>query len=125
MLCGLNNVVQASHKLMDIASLSLDFSFAYLDGSFVQSVNKARRLQHLRELLSQVSKRELILNLSKCRFGCSTMGFLRHVTKHRNSTTTEEVLGMYESVHLTSVKALQEFIGMVTFYHWFILQAAA
>jgi len=122
---GLKNAAQAFQRLMDVVGQDMDFIFIYLDDILVFSRSHDEHHDHLRQLFRRLDQYGLVVNVDKCQFGRTTMDFLGH----RISSTG--VLPLLEKVHAvrqfpkpTTVKGLQEFNGMINFYHRFVPGAA-
>ncbi|TWW74045.1 Retrovirus-related Pol polyprotein from transposon 297 [Takifugu flavidus] len=103
----------------------LPFLFVYLDDILVASTSQAEHVAHLRALVQRLSQHGLIINPAKCQFGLSTIDFLgHHVTRYGAVPLPEKVEAIASFPHPVTVKALQEFLGMVNFYHRFLPRAA-
>nr|CAB3249677.1 uncharacterized protein zf(cchc)-26 [Phallusia mammillata] len=122
---GLKNAAQAFQRLMDTVCQSLDFVFVYLDDILVASKSLSEHYDHLKRLFKQLSDHGLVINLGKCKFGVSQIDFLGHRV---DSTGARPLPNKVEAIQTfprpTTVKGLQEFAGMVNFYHRFIPGAA-
>ena len=106
---------------MDSVLRDLPFLFVYLDDILVASTSKSQHLTHLRKLFERLSQHGLIVNPAKCQFGLSTIDFLGHrVTKDGALPLPSKVEAVAQFPRPLTVKALQEFLGMVNFYHRFI-----
>jgi transposase InsO family protein len=122
---GLKNAAQAFQRLMDTVCAGLDFAFVYLDDILVYSHDEQEHFAHLRTLFSRLAEHGLVINPSKCQFGMHAIAFLGHQINHQGIfPLPDKVLAIQNFPQPTSVKALQEFVGMVNFYHRFVPQAA-
>ncbi|KAG1936440.1 interleukin-1 receptor accessory protein-like 1-A [Pimephales promelas] len=122
---GLKNAAQYFQRLMDSVLRDLPFLFVYLDDILVASTSKSQHLAHLRTLFERLSQHGLIVNPAKCQFGLSTIDFLGHrVTKDGAVPLPSKVEAVTQFPRPLTVKSLQEFLGMVNFYHRFIPRAA-
>ena len=84
-----------------------------------------KHLSHLRQLFYRLRMYGLILNPQKCKFGQPKIEFLGHlINKNGASPLPSKVEAIKQFPHPCSVKGLQEFLGMVNFYHRFIPSAA-
>ena len=123
---GLKNSAQAFQRLMDTVCASLDFLFVYLDDILVASTNTEEHAKHLRLLFKRLQQHGLVINVAKCQFGCDAINFLGHRVDH---TGTLPKLDKVEAIRNfkkpATVKGLQEFVGMVNYYHRFVPSAAA
>ena len=65
------------------------------------------------------------INLAKCKFGRQDIDFLgHHITKQGVMPLPSKVAAIREFARHSTVKGLQEFIGMVNFYHHVVPAAA-
>ena len=66
----------------------------------------------------------LTINLAKCQFGRSSIVFLGHdIDQYGVSPLPSKVEAIHKFSRPSTFKGLQEFIGMVTFYHCFVAAA--
>ena len=80
---GLRNAAQAFQTMMDSTCKELPFVFAYIDDLLVASSNEQEHLTHLEALFNRLKDNGLVINPSKCKFGCSQIEFLGHeITAH-------------------------------------------
>ena len=122
---GLCNSAQSFQRLMDRVCRGLDFVFVYLDDILIGSRNEAEHLSHLRQLFDRLRMYGLILNPQKCKFGQPKIEFLCHlINKNGASPLPSKVEAIKQFPQPCSVRGLQEFLGMVNFYHRFIPSAA-
>ena len=122
---GLENAAQSFQRLMDSVLRELPFLFLYLDDILVASTSKSQHLAHVRRLFERLSQHGLIVNPAKCQFGLSVIDFLGHnVTKDGAAPLPSKVEAVAQFPRPLTVKSLQEFLGMVNFYHRFIPRAA-
>ena len=75
---GLRNADQAFQRMMDSTCKELPFVFAYIDDLLVASSNEQEHLTHLEALFNRLKDNGLVINPSKCKFGCSQIEFLGH-----------------------------------------------
>ena len=100
---------------MDSVLRDLPFIFVYLD----------EQMSHLRTLFERLSQHRLIITPAKCQFRLSTINFLGHrVTKNGAVPLPSKVDALENFPRPLTVISLQEFLGMVNFYHRFIPKAA-
>ena len=122
---GLKNSAQAFQRLMDRVCRDLDFVFVYLDDCLIASRSMEQHRTHLRQLFQRLHEHGLVINLAKCQFMRSRLDFLGH---HIDASGVKPLPAKVEAVirfaKPTSIKGLQEFVGMVNFYHRFIPRAA-
>ena len=123
---GLKNAAQAFQRLMDTVLRGLDCTFVYIDDILVASRSKAEHMVHLRQVLERLQQQGLVINLAKCQFGRHELDFLgHHITKHGATPLPSKVTAIREFSRPSTVKGLQEFVGMVNFYHRFVPAAAS
>ena len=122
---GLKNSAQAFQRLMDKVGRGLDFVFIYLDDILVASPSRREHHAHLRLLFQRLHDHGLAVNLAKCQFGRSSIDFLGHrVSHHGVVPLPSKVAAVREFPRPSTLRGLQEFVGMVTFYHRFVPAAA-
>ena len=122
---GLKNAAQAFQRLMDTVCQGLDFTFVYIDDILVASEDEDTHLDHLHQLFQRLKDYGLVVNVSKCKFGVESLDFLgHHINCDGIVQLPDKVSVITEYPQPETVKALQEFVGMVNFYHRFIPAAA-
>lgn len=122
---GLKNGAQAFQRLMGTVSRGLDFIFNYLDYILVASRMWQEHCVHLCLLCQHLSEHSLVVNPSKCQFSLWAIDFLgHHEIRHGEVPPPDRVEAIRQFPQPSTVRGLQEFIGMVTFYHRFIPAAA-
>ncbi|KAL7844548.1 hypothetical protein SRHO_G00230870 [Serrasalmus rhombeus] len=110
---------------MDSVLRDLPFLFVYLDDILVASSSPSEHLSHLHTLFERLTEHGLIINPAKCEFGLSTIDFLGHrVTQDGVVPLPSKVEAITTFPRPVTVRALQEFLGMVNFYHRFFPRAA-
>lgn len=118
---GLKNSAQAFQRLMHMVCADLDFVYVYLDDILVASKSATEHHIHLRTLFSRLEKHGLVLNTAKCVFGVDTIEFLGHcVNQHGAKPLVSKVRAIQDFTRPKTIKGLQEFLGMVNYYHRFI-----
>ena len=123
---GLKNAAQAFQCLMDTACRGLSFVFVYLDDILIFSQSQEEHEAHLRQLFGRLQEHGLVISLSKCQFGVSEIDCLGHrVNQQGVFPLPEKVDAIRSFPRPTTVKQLQEYLGMVNFYHRFGPSAAA
>ena len=122
---GLKNAAQAFQRLMDTVCQGLDATFVYIDDILVASKDAKSHEQHLRQLFKRLQEHGLVINVSKCKFAKDSLDFLGYHINHTGTTPLpERVQAITKFNRPTTVKGLQEFVGMVNFYRRFIPAAA-
>ena len=98
----------------------------YVDDVLIFSENKQQHLQHLRVVLERLSKNGPIAREDKCIFGITVIEFLGHRISKQGVTPLQEKFDAVRKFPKPStVKGLQEFLGLVTFYHRFLPHIAS
>ena len=122
---GLKNAAQSFQRLMDTVCRDLPFAFVYLDDILVASETKELHHVHLRLLFQRLAENGLLLNVSKCQFGSSDISFLGyHLSSSGMVPLPEKVAAIQEFPRPVNLRGLQEFTGMINFYHRFLPRAA-
>ena len=80
---GLKNAAQAFQRLMDTVCKGLDFVFVYLDDILVSSTSAEQHMLHLREVFHRLSTHGLVINVSKCKFGATTIDYIPRPPDHK------------------------------------------
>ena len=111
---GLKNAAQTFQRLMDTVLQGLTCTFVYLDDILVTSSSEQEHLQNIRSVCNRLQDAGLVIKLEKCLFGLKSLAFLDHQISHLGSTPKP-----------STVKGLQEFLGMINFYHRFISRPAS
>lgn len=110
---------------MDVVGQDLNFVFIYLDDLLVFSRSRCEHQDHIRQLFRRLDQYGLVINVDKCQFGQATINFLGHqISPHGVLPLPEKVDTIRNFPKPDTVKGLQEFNGMVNFYHRFIPRAA-
>ena len=122
---GLCNAGQTFQRLMDHILRGLPYTFVYLDDILVASRNQEEHAGHLRQTFQVLAENDLVINRDKCVFGKTTLEFLGHtISKNGITPPADRVDCILQIQEPNSVKALQEFLGAINFYHRFIPHAA-
>ena len=122
---GLKNAAQTFQRLMDKALQDLDFVYDYIDDILLASSSHQQHLQHLETLFQRLEQHGLVVNLGKCKFGMRQVTFLGHsISAAGVAPLDDKVAAVSNFKRPPTVKGLQEFLGMVNYYHRFIPSAA-
>ena len=123
---GLRNAGATFQRLMDGILGDLPFCVCYVDDILVFSSSKEDHLEHLQVVLDRLQQNGLVIKYDKCTFGAHEVEFLGHHLSARGvSPLCDKVSAVRKFPTPTTIKDLQEFIGMVNFYHRFIPHVAA
>lgn len=123
---GLKNAAQAFQRLIDTVLRGLPFVFAYLDDILIFSRSDNEHRSHLNQVFERLRQYGLVISPAKCQFGVSELDFLGH---HLSPSGVVPLRAKVEAItnfpKPATTKGLQEFLGMVNFYHRFIPRAAS
>ena len=122
---GLKNSGATFQRLMDGILGDLPFCVCYVDDILIFSNNKDEHLKHVVTVLEKLKENGLVVQKDKCQFATNTVSFLGH---HITSSGIEPLASKIHAIQVfpkpKTVKQLQEFIGMINFYHRFIPKIA-
>lgn len=122
---GLKGAAQTFQRLMDSVLRGLSNVFVYLDDILVASSCAEQHMFHLRQVFQRLAAHGLIVNPAKCQFGLPVIDFLGHRISGSGAVPLPtKVQAVSDFPRPPTVKALQEFLGMVNFYNRFIPRAA-
>lgn len=123
---GLKNAAQAFQRLMDTAFQNLPCVFVYLDDILIASSTEKEHIEDIRAVCKRLNDFGLVIRLEKCLFGVHSLEFLgHHISKEGSTPLPSKVQAITDFPRPSSVKSLQEFLGMMNFYNRFIPQSAA
>lgn len=118
---GLRNAAQTFQRFINDVIKGLDFVFVYIDDILVASHDEEEHLNHLRVLFNRLSEYGLNVKASKCVLGAESLDFLGHTVRKEGITPTEEKIeAISKFPSPSSVRQIQQIIGMVNYYHRFI-----
>ena len=99
--------------------------FVYLDDILVGSATADDHVLHLRTVFERLASHGLVIYVNKCQFGMLTIDYLgHHITREGAISLPTKVDSIRRFERPTTVKGLQQFAGMVNFYHRFVPNAA-
>ena len=123
---GLRNSGQSFLRFIDHVARGLHFVFVYLDDLLVTSPDHKTHKKHLRILFARLAEYGIIIGPEKCQFGTTELSFLcHHVCAEGISPLPSAVDAIVNFVKPEKQRALHRYLGMVNYYHRFILQCAA
>ena len=106
---------------MDSVCQGMEFAYVYIDDILVASRDTESHTQHLRLLFERLWEHGLVINVSKCKFSCSTLDFLGHRISSTGITPLpKKVEAITHMEEPKTIKGLQCFVGMINFYFKFI-----
>ena len=122
---GLRNAGATFQRLMDGILGDLPFCVCYIDDILVFSSTKEDHLKHLHVVLNRLQENGLVVKYDKCIFGAHNIDFLgHHLSPKGVAPLPEKVAAVKQFPTPSTVKSLQEFLGMINFYHRFIPHVA-
>ena len=120
---GLKSATQTFQRLMDSVLQDIGSAFVYLDDILIASSSDKENINDLNAVFRRLKEHGLVIRLEKCIFGVSCLEFLGHqVSKDGSRPTQAKVEAIQNFPQPSTVKGLQEFLGMVNFYHRFFAQ---
>ena len=123
---GLRNAGATFQRMMDDLLGDLPFCVAYIDDILIFSTTPEEHLQHLRIILDRLQSAGLVLRHDKCVFGVNEVDFLGHrISAKGVRPLPAKVSAVRDFPVPNSVKSLQEFIGMINYYHRFVPHLAS
>ena len=123
---GLKNAAQTFQRLMDTVFQNVPCVFVYLDDILIASSSAKQHKDDIRLVCQRLSEFGLVIKLEKCTFGVSTIDFLGHrISGDGSLPLPAKVDAIVDFPKPKTVKSLQEFLGMINFYHRFIPNAAS
>jgi len=118
---GLKNAVAYCSRLMAKVFQDIDNVIVYLDDLLVFGETKETHDKTLIKVLNKIREMGLSLNMKKCKFEQTSITFLGYRVENGTIQPDEDrVKPVLEFPRPQSVKALQRFIGMATYYSKFI-----
>ena len=98
----------------------------YLDDLLVTSPDHKTHKKHLQILFARLAEYGIIIGPEKCQFGPTELSFLgHHVCAEGISPLPSAVDAIVNFLKPEKQRALRKYLGMVNYYHRFILQCAA
>ena len=122
---GLCNAAQTFQRLMHSVLRNIDGIFVYIDDILVASKDEESHQNKLRELFSCLRDNGLAVNADKCVFGVPSLTFLGHqVDSEGVRPLPKRVAAVRDFPAPKDKSSLQEFLGLINYYHRFIPHAA-
>ena len=118
---GLKNAGATFQRTMDRILGDLSFCTVYIDDILVFSRSVKEHLEHLKIILQRLREYGFILHPHKCILAQDNVEFLGHnISPEGVKPTQHKVDAIHRYPAPQSIKSLQEFIGMVSYYHRFL-----
>ena len=115
---GLKNAAQAFQRMMDAVCKDMPFVFVYIDDILIASSSPEQHCEHLRFLFQRLSDNGLLLNSAKCQFGQAEIDFLGYsISSAGTKPNPSKVDAIRTLPPPANRKELQQFAGMMNFYH--------
>ena len=122
---GLRNAGATFQRLMDTIFGNIPYVVIYVDDILIFSSSYKQHLQHLRAVLELLRDNGLLVKPSKCTWAQQEVEFLGHAIDASGFKPLPQKVSAVEGFPTpTNIKSLQEFAGMVNYYHRFIPNAA-
>jgi len=125
MLFGLRNAAQTFQRFSDEVLHGLHFAYAYTDDVLVACDLVDEQAKHLRLYFTGFSQYGVVIRLTKCPFGVTTLTYLNHVV---NDSGISPMLETGKTVQgfptPTSLCKLHKFPGLVNLHQRFIPRCA-
>jgi len=123
---GLRNSGATFQRMMDQIFGHLPFCVAYVDDLLIFSENHDDHNEHVRQVLQLLQDNGLIVHPDKCLFGADEVEFLGYVVSGDGiRPPLEKVDAINKFPRPTTIKGVQEFLGMINYYHRFVPHASA
>ena len=123
---GLRNAGQTFQRFIDEVLRDCTHCFAYVDDILIASSSETEHIGHVRKVIQQLDAYGVVLNVHKCVFGVPRLNFLGHdVNCDGIAPLPDRVAAVRDFPLPRTERDLRRFIGMVTFYHRFMPDAAA
>ena len=122
---GLKNAAQTFQRFIDTVLRDVPHTFCYLDDILIASNNEEEHLADLRAVCSRLHSHGLIIHPEKCIFGADSLDFLGHsISCDGAKPLSSNVEAIVSFPRPSTIKGLQQFLGMLNFYHRFLPRAA-
>ena len=122
---GLKNSGATFQRLMDTIFGDVPFVLVYIDDILIFSRNHEEHIEHLRATFRLLHDNGLVCRPDKCILSVSQVEFLGHIVSNdgiRPNSTKVEAIERFPRP--TTVKGVQEFLGLVNYYGRFVPNAA-
>ena len=117
---GLKCAAQSFQRLMNTVLQDLDCAFVYLFDILVASSSDQSHFDDLNAVFNRLRYHGLVIKLEKCLFGVSLLDFWGIQFPRPSVPMPSRVSTVQDFPQPRDVKALQEFLGIMYFYHRFI-----
>ena len=122
---GLKNAAQTFQRHMDSVLQGLSCTFCYLDDILIASSSEEEHIKDIEDVCQRLSSHSLVVSLEKCIFGVHSLDFLGHrISKDGATPLPSKVQAISTLQQPATPKGLQQYLGMINFYHRFLPGAA-
>ena len=121
---GLTNAPATFMRLMDDVLIPFTNSFVvvYLDDILIFSRMWEEHMRHIQQVLSNLRKNKLYVNLEKCSFGMNRVQYLGYsFDEHGVHVDPAKIQFIRDWPALTTLTELRIFLGLANFYRRFVL----
>jgi hypothetical protein len=112
-------------RMMDdfLRPFTNNFVVVYLDDILIYNKTWAKHLQHIQHVLHTLQQHKLYTNLEKFSFGMDMVHFLGYIIDQHNIHVDPSMIQVIRDwPNPTTFTELQSFLGLVNFYHKFMLR---
>lgn len=118
---GLRNSAQTFQRFLNEVLKGLDFVFCYIDDILIASHSEMEHKSHLESVFKRLSAFGLNIKASKCIFGAKSLDFLSHTISENGIVPSKDRVDAISNLpEPTTIRQIQQFVGMVNYYHRFI-----
>ena len=122
---GLRNSGATFQRLMDTLFGCVPFCIVYVDDILIFSKNHDEHKQHLRVVLQILQENGLVVRPDKCQFGATSIDFLGHKIDADGIHPLEKKVEAVKNFPTPlTTKSLQEYLGLLNYYHRFVPHVA-
>ena len=99
--------------------------YVYIDDVLIASSTPEQHLKDLRTVFERLTAHSIVVNPNKCVFGVSSLEFPGHLNDSKGiSPLPDKIKAIREFPQPQSPSQFRRFIGLVNFYHRFLLHCA-
>lgn len=120
---GLSNALSTFQSMMNstFRQVLRKFVLVFYDDILIYSEDWESHLLHLHEVFTRLRDHQLFAKLTKCEFGCDSLGYLGHIISGEGVAVDPDKIQAIRDWPLpSSVKALRRFLGLCGYYRRFV-----
>ncbi|GFV08251.1 hypothetical protein TNCV_326851 [Trichonephila clavipes] len=122
---GLCNASATFQCFIEEVTRGLPGIYAFVNDILIASKNPQEHYKHLENLFSKLDECGLCINVSKCVFGASSIGFLGfNLSENGIKPLPDKVKRILNFPKPNTLTELRRFLGMFNFYRCFVPKAA-